>query len=456
MSERFIPISERLSKNKIDLKKTALAALLSVGLHAGAIGASSPEIRRNIADQTSEMAINAERNGREFLKRLLASETENDFKNSLIESGDKPSPITFFLKSESFHGISEKESIENAEVFNQLKQQYLAEATSEPNKIKVLYDLSKEEGRYDPDSALLADILKKDINVRRGNCEARAKFMDSLVSEIYPGAEKKLQWFAGDKTKAPHVRLIMKIDKDWYALEGFPEKLNSADLEGSTLTDTDKFMTSYLQKVPNPNETALAGKVVTTNSFISVKFEKPPTKTYGGNDNQETNEDYQKRLTETYEQVALKRLPDLFKVQYLTKAEIDARLDKQKERKTEAPTTFSKDKIEKIKRSGLLILDQDDTAHDLSDLKNIEINHIMIKNNEIKNFSALDLSHLKTLLLDHVKGEIDLSKLKGHRLQSLNLLGQMTIKNLGDVDFEQLRTDRDEYLPIADKIPGSK
>ncbi|MEK7625363.1 MAG: hypothetical protein AAB467_03365 [Patescibacteria group bacterium] len=454
MPEKFTPSEERgrrTEKNKT--RNTLLGLFLSLGLHIGAVGAAIPEVRRGIADEAGELAESAERTGREFLERQFASETEADYKN-LLEKGGATAPITFYLKSESFHGISEDETLENAQVFEQLKQKFLEETKVEPNQMKVLYELSQEEGRYDPTAALLADVLRKNKDERKGNCEARAKFMDSLVSEIYPNSERKLQWFNGDKQndKAPHVRLIMKIGNNWYALEGLPEKLTDADLAGTTLTDTDIFKKSYLQKEANPEEKPLSGKPVSSNSFFHVAFEHPPTQTFSGSDLKEDKKDYEKRLAKTYEQAA----SNFFKIQYLTATEIKARAEKQKpntkEHKDQTPQKFTKEELEEIARSGSLFV-WDGEVRDLTELKGIKLKSIDVDNSDITHFSALDLSEVRYLSLSNVRGEIDLKKIQDHDLDYVSLYGIMTIKNFDNLMTEGFETDRVEYLAKFKNIP---
>ena len=90
------------------------------------------------------------------------------------------------------------------------------------------------------------------------------------------------------------------------------------------------------------------------------------------------------------------------------------------------------------------------TVRDLAELKNIKLKEIRIYDSTITNFSVLDFSEVRWLALENVKGELDLARLKGIRLNSVRLFGKMSIKNVNAIDAERFSTDRNEYIPPYD------
>ncbi len=293
-----------------------IAGLTTLGLSFGAVTLASPELRQEIARKVRKLleSEDSEKKVLEKAEDIVRSLKEAKDLEARADLSEKEKyelllkKIDFFLDVlKTKVGISEEEQEKTRAFLLGIHEKYKKQIMDTSDTKEILFELFKETGKYNPDLALLSDIA----NQGQGNCEARATFLIVTIPALFPEMELKLQWFGPDeKNSDGHVRVIAKMEGYWYALEGAPKKLEPEDLLGTVLTDTLVFENSlrgdvqWEKPIGAPDFTVRTvsedNKKTKTNSPFSVRFGSPPTKSYSGSNELETDEQYKQRSREKY------------------------------------------------------------------------------------------------------------------------------------------------------------
>lgn len=286
---------------KRERSKTLTALFLALAIHGGAGYAGSSKIRSDVNDAGSAVS----RFFRNSYEKIFGAKQEAGYKAELRKVR-KVDEGAFFMKSESFHGISEAETKSALVRLKNIREKNFPQEKEKDDPLRRLFELSKEKGRYVPDSTFLSDLLNKGV----GNCEARVKFDISTIPQLFPSLPHKLQWFTASKERpSGHVRSIVRVEGEWYELETF-QALSANELDGTVITSTDEFVRMYTgtkssgrlieggKKVPPPDH------VKPTDTFFKPSFPEKPTKAYDrGDDAEESVAEYETRKELTYEEV---------------------------------------------------------------------------------------------------------------------------------------------------------
>lgn len=309
------------------IKNRSLILASVLGIHAAPILLGDPELRSSMLEKAREMIASVQFGEKEqdelaASTKLLLAKDIKDFVHSSNESGTDQELV--MQKLEDLHlkvlelkaGISPEEKAKTKEFIDGLRNKYtelhkkniLSDGSTLDHTLAELFEFSKDTGRYESEMARLSDIANKGA----GNCESKALLRRLILPSIFPGNKIKFQHFGvGEKTlenQAPtdaagHIRVIMEIGTEWYALEdGVPKKLSPEDLVGTQITDIDIFEKSILGEKIGSNPVKSSGEVprestFKTNSLYSIQFEHPPTRSApaGSSTQAETSEEYVKR-----------------------------------------------------------------------------------------------------------------------------------------------------------------
>jgi len=233
------PQPEKIGRKFEARERTFLirALIFSVLLHGGIfVKFIMPEevteaVRDKIAIAVRSLMRIAEKKA--YIERLRASK-------EMQEDSDG-----FFLDSEFYEGsMSEDELGEGRGKITRVIREFQEIAGKEKDRLKVLRQLAKSQGinKHKDYSSYLSRLVLK----LKGNCEARAKKMASIVKKVYPDMPIQYQIFR------KHMRVIVKIEGQWYAFEEddlIP--VNQDDLKGTVLADSSIFVDTYLGKKPS-------------------------------------------------------------------------------------------------------------------------------------------------------------------------------------------------------------
>ncbi len=287
-----------------------------------------------------------------------------------------------------------------------LKNEEDAYLGSPDNTLSELFELAKDLGKYNPDMARVSDIALKG----KGNCEARALMRRLIVPEVWwqkKGFETKFQWFGvdpNDPESASHVRMIMKVEESWYALEdGVPTKLLAEDFVDTQITDIDVFEKSILDQsvhtkpIKSSNELApTLQKNRDTNTVYSIHFDHPATKPLPfrvSRPQEESDEAFQRRQRLEYiaggDTLDPENLPPLKVYMAPTLEEVAAQMSEQKQKEAEDKKLdleklyplSEKQKIDAM-LTGHLDLSWVDRIYDLSPLHGVDIKKITFSSYE--------------------------------------------------------------------------
>lgn len=293
------------------LKTHSLMLASALGISAGSFAMLDSETRQNVVENVRELMAAAQFGNAE--QQELAAQAKmalsKDLKDLQHDVNDVNKEAEMRKKLVDLHmkvlelkgGISHEEVTKTREYIEQLvtkyqkmhKESFKNDRTPQEDIFSELFELSKETGRYQSGKARVSSIANEGV----GNCESKALLRRLVVPFVYPGSELKFQHFgAGEKTSpdqgptdsAGHVRMIMKIQGSWYALEdGVPQKLSPEDLVGTQITDIDVYEKSLLGEniagKPVKSEGAVAREsTAQTNSLFNLQFDSPPTRSAPG------------------------------------------------------------------------------------------------------------------------------------------------------------------------------
>jgi len=179
----------------------------------------------------------------------------------------------FFLNSEFYEGgMNENELNETKNEIAGFIKEFQEMTSKEEDPRKVLRQLAKKQRtiKTKNHSSYLSRLLLK----FKGNCEAKAKLMASIVKKVYPNMPVKYQFYR--KLNQNHMRVIVGIEGQWFALEEDDlVPVNQDDLKGTVLADTSIFVDTYLGKKPSINAINMTDnpnplEMYTTDTYFSL------------------------------------------------------------------------------------------------------------------------------------------------------------------------------------------
>ncbi len=481
---------EGIVKKFVKEKKGVLAAaFVSLAAHAGAYLAFNEKARHSLENETAEIS----RTIREKWQNAFESgQSEEEFKKQLLEL-EKVDVGAALLKMESLHGFSEAETEQAIRELSRIREEYDRIKTGLDLE-QTGFNLSKEVGRYDPDSTSLTDLLNK----KQGNCVARAKFYASVLPSVSGTASNEtgvqLQWFAGDEQKPPHVRALFRdTGAGWQAFEaGLPVVIAPDDLAGTVVTDSrvlfgDSTATSFDEKsFADPKESSAQpfSMPLDSKAKTAITLAHAPTRVYEGGDAKlESQKDFTTRQAMTIDearagQIERRQSSKRLQVELLRPEQIAARFGNdvfskksvtKKAEKAEEAAPLSAEVVTSVALSGEVTLFLRQSSVDLSpiapysitsttiavfaDVKKVVgwevfrgkevaklwLSGLAITDEVVKNFASAPLTEV-TLNATSVT---DLSFLKGKKLKSLNL------KQSFDVDLATLEGATFERLSLS-------
>lgn len=262
----------------------------SAMIHGAVALAASPEARQDLTD-TTRQGYDAARHGATKLGRrithgveehlIFESKEQREFKaqlHDLLGRGEEPYHDAFFYQAEQLSGGQSDEDTRTAwAVEEALGKEFSKLASHEPNRLKVLHEMIQSEGDYDAARSSWTQVRL----TNKGNCDARAKHLLSLIQRVYPDMELRLQYYR------KHVRVLALVEGRWYALERpTPHPLTEADVVGTVVAEETAYEKNYLGLPPrqrhyrDPNATVSGAAPVQTDAFISKNFTIPPTREY--------------------------------------------------------------------------------------------------------------------------------------------------------------------------------
>jgi len=210
------------------LKILILSALLHTGIFAypfrSEISAEFKNVRNRITN---------------IFKGLTRTSGKSEYIGRLKESREKQEDDgIFYLKSEYFAGGIDANELKEAErKLTEIIEYFRKLAAKEKNIFRVLHELIQEQAAYKGKSSYLSRLLLS----RKGNCEARAKLIVSVINKIYPDLPVQLQFYRD------HVRALVQINGKWYAMEKPTlTPINEDDLKNTVLAEPSIFIKSYL------------------------------------------------------------------------------------------------------------------------------------------------------------------------------------------------------------------
>jgi hypothetical protein len=166
---------------------------------------------------------------------------KSDFIGHIRESEEMQKDLgMFFLKSEYYAGgIDDNELKESEKKLKEIIERFQQMAEKDKNIHRVLHEIIQEQAGYKRRSSYVSRLVLS----RKGNCEARAKLMISIISKVYPNLPVKLQFYRD------HVRGMVQIDGKWYALEKPTlAHIDEEDLTGTLLAEPSIYMKSYVDE----------------------------------------------------------------------------------------------------------------------------------------------------------------------------------------------------------------
>lgn len=233
--------------------------------------------------------------------------------------------------------INHQEALKLKGEINVKREHFLELAKDEPLS-QVMHEIIQEHAHYNP---AIVD-LKSFIETGTGNCRAAALgflVYSEKLKTIYPGIEFKFQSFGG---KIPHVRLIMQVEGQWFAVE--KPTLTPITLEpGTALEDVTALALQIAEPEAKIKSTLVPGKVEegpevsaeTETRFAALQDETPdpfmnslgnaltakPTATYGNGEFPEAQDMPPVSYAE-----AQKQIQEVNPVAQLIQAEVDKKI----------------------------------------------------------------------------------------------------------------------------------
>ncbi len=396
------------------LKTHSLMLASALGISAGSFAMLDSETRNSVVEKAQELMAVAQFGDKE--QQELAAQAKQalskDLKDMQREGSDEQSEVERRKQLIDVHmkvlelkgGVSHEETTRTKEYIERLVTKYQKmkregfgnHQNYKEKMFSDLFELSKETGRYEPGKARISSIANDGV----GNCEAKALLRRLVVPFVYPESELKFQHFGpGEKTSpdqgatenAGHVRMIMRIEKNWYALEdGVPQKLAPNDLVGTLITDIDVFEKSLLGEhvggKPVKSEGAVAREsTAKTNSLFDLQFDTPPTRSLpGGISQTETLQEFNKRQRLEYtaagQTLDPENLPPLKVYIGETLEDVSAQMGggekKEDMLKPEDPHELPEDRKMRAMIDGVLDLSGKNVFYDLSALHGVELKAI--------------------------------------------------------------------------------
>jgi len=205
-----------------------------------------------------------------------------DFKGGLrekLEDGERIDLAEFHLTSSYLEGYIDEDTKEASEdILDDLVAKHRALAA----KLSPFANINRmisEMGEYSPARSLLSSPLDDEL----GNCQAREKFMLSLVQRVYP--ELPIQSQIVKINGGRHIRGLVRLGDNWYTMEkpGL-QKLQTSDFERTVLLDENDVIESYAGKPTNVHyewpttsvaPTKTPTKLTVTDNYLDVKLPVP-------------------------------------------------------------------------------------------------------------------------------------------------------------------------------------
>lgn len=260
---------------------------VSEGMNASLV-TTYTRIQRALTDLSEQPSF--ESKAKEQLKQSWREQLEKD--PELSKGFDYGN---FFLSLSWIAGdIGIEELAKDKEYLRQRTTRYKNLAQDNPKDAKsVIGKIIQEQfGEYAEWSATLHGLVGKG----KGNCDARAQMLISLISEIFPNVNLKVQVSRQAQEKGStdqlHTTVLASIDGNWHRLEPGMPVVTMKDLEGTAVFDPSQYVKAYLdpdgvgtdvvkqQEKPNENnlDPIVSDAIVTLPvdpSALSSKEQKP-------------------------------------------------------------------------------------------------------------------------------------------------------------------------------------
>jgi hypothetical protein len=249
--------------------RALVAAVLSGFLHAGIGIALSQKTEAMENDQKRMRIKGAPGLLSNHVNGLPNATDKKQYKDILRSIPEVREDLgNFFLETEYHEGRLTPEELKRAQETLDASIQYYQELLKSTEVGEVLNSLIRGQGNYSTKHSCLNQIL----NEKKGNCEARAKFMAVVLNRLGPKIPKesiKFQLFRN------HIRTVVLLNGDWYTMEK-PSlaKLEKKDLENTALIGLDSFIKSYLgEKIEAQVELVEKNASLTTTPMTDSYFE---------------------------------------------------------------------------------------------------------------------------------------------------------------------------------------
>ena len=207
---------------------------VAVGVHAF-IASFHPEVREYVKDLYNSFERGVNKEDRESSVKQLEKKLRFTLEK-IAEKGELDKAFGLFYNSLEYikEGISESDFEDNKKA-NEAEIKKIKKIYKE-DKILALDELLIDQGRYDPEFALLTNVNQD----KKGDCKARMRHILSVLPRVDTNIKTKLQKFKH------HFRVLVNVDGTWYGMDDKLEEITPEELDGSVLADTDILIKNYL------------------------------------------------------------------------------------------------------------------------------------------------------------------------------------------------------------------